>query len=193
MAEKEKASPSEKAQPAKVEHLLIMSAIYGGIELVGWLYCSFQQMITTHDSLFGLLQGGTLVPSAMTAQQLLAFLQSNMDKDNKISWTVAIVCQILFLGTVMPRSPIHNRWLHRGVVVGSFILEVISDMWYSVATNTTLGGAFIWVFNWGGGGWLASLSYIVAMSAAATFLGLRAFHRLEKVLKVVFRPQAAAA
>jgi hypothetical protein len=162
--------------------------IYGAIELIGWGYCSFQQLITTHDSIVSILQGGVLIPSTMTPQQLLSFLQTNMDKYNKIAWTVAIVTQIIYWGAALPGSPIKNNkllyWLISG---GFFMLEVITDMWYSLATGTTLGGAFTYVFNWGNGGWLVSLCYIAAMSAGSIFLGIRGLHHVSKALAPVFR------
>jgi len=78
-------------------------------ELAVWLICMFQQIATTHDTIVGLLQGGTLVPTSMTGQQVIAFLQSNMDKFNRIGYTVAFVTQIIFLGAAMPGSPVHNE------------------------------------------------------------------------------------
>ncbi len=162
-------------------------AIYGAIELVAWGYCSFQQLITTHDSIVSIMQGGVLIPSNMNAQQLLAFLQSNMDKYNKVAWTVAIVTQVIYWGASLPGSPLHNRLLHTLIVWGFFLLEVVTDLWYSMATNTTLGGAIVFVFNFGNGGWLVSLCYIAAMSAGSIFLGIRGINHLSKALGPVFR------
>src|SRR6266516_5662925 len=161
--------------------------IYGVVELIGWGYCSFQQLITTHDSIVSILQGVILIPHSMTPQQLLAFLQSNMDKYNRIAWTVAIITQIIYWGAALPGSPIkNNKWLHWLISGGFFLLEVITDMWYSIATGTTLGGAFTYVFNWGNGGWLVSLSYIAAMSAGSIFLGIKGLHHVSKALAPVF-------
>ncbi len=151
------------------------------LELIAWVWCSIQQITTTHDSVFGLLQGGTIIPTHMTAQQLLAFLQGSMDKDNKIAYTVAFVTQIIFLSALMPGSPIHNQGLRKIVVVVFFVLEVTSDLWYASATGASLGGAFTWVLNLQNGGWLASLMYIVAMSAGSTLLGIDAFNRLGRL------------
>ncbi len=174
------------------EQILLMSAMYGLVEIIAWMYCSFQQLITTHDSIVGMLQGGTIVPSNVTAQQIIEFLSTNMDKYNKIAWTVAIITQVIYLGAALPGSPIHGKLLHRIIIAAFFILEVVTDLWYSIATNTTIGGAFLWIFNWGNGGWIVSLSYIAAMSVGSIFLGIRGFYRLEKVLSAVFRPRVAA-
>lgn len=161
--------------------------LYGTIELIGWGFCSFQQLITTHDSIVSILQGGVLIPTNMTPAQLLAFLQSNMDKYNRIAWTVAFVTQIIYWGAALPGSPINkNKWLHWLISGGFFMLEVITDMWYSIATGATLGGAFTYVFNWGNGGWLVSLCYIAAMSAGSIFLGVRGLHHVSKALAPVF-------
>jgi hypothetical protein len=161
---------------------------YGAIELLGWGYCSFQQLITTHDSIVSILQGGVLIPTNMTPAQLLSFLQSNMDKYNRIAWTVAFVTQIIYWGAALPGSPIkNNKWLHWVISGAFFMLEVITDMWYSIATGATLGGAFTYVFNWGNGGWLVSLCYIAAMSAGSIFLGIRGLHHVSKSLAPVFR------
>ncbi len=174
------------------ERLVLVSGLYALLEIAAWAYCSFQQLITTHDSIVGILQGGTIVPSQLSAVELLNFLNSNMDKYSKISWTVAIITQIIYLGAALPGSPIHSVLLHRLIIWGFFILEVITDLWYSIATNTTIGGAFVWIFNWGNGGWLVSLCYIAAMSAGSIFLGIRGFYRLEKILVAVFKPVASA-
>lgn len=168
-------------------NLALMSGLYALVEIGAWAYCSFQQLITTHDSIVGILQGGTLVPTNMTAVQLLQFLQSNMDKYNKIAWLVAIITQVIYWGAALPGSPIHNKLLHRLIIWSFFGLEVVTDLWYSIATNTTLGGAFVWIFNWENGGWLVSLCYIAAMSAGSIFLGIRGFYRLERILAPVFR------
>ncbi len=160
-------------------------------EFTVWIFCMSQQIATTHDSVFGLLQGGTLVPSNLSAAQIILFYQSTSDKYNRIAYAVAFVTQIIFLGSLAPFNPVHNRWLRRIVVLVFFILEVTSDLWYSAATGTTIGGAFAFVFNLGGGGWLASLSYVVAMAAGSTLLGAAAFHRLQKIISIV-RSRAAA-
>src|SRR6266487_899862 len=98
----------------------LFAFIFIVLELITWVWCSIQQITTTHDSVFGLLQGGTIIPTHMTAQQLLAFLQGSMDKDNKIAYTVAFVTQIIFLSALMPGSPIHNQGLRKIVVVVFF-------------------------------------------------------------------------
>lgn len=159
---------------------------YAVVELCAWGYCSFQQMITTHDSIIGILQGGTLVPSNMTAAQLLTFLQSNMDKYNKIAWTVALITQVIYWGAALPNPIIHNKVLQRALIWGFFALEVATDLWYSIATNTTIGGAFAWIFNFGNGAWIVSLCYIAAMAAGSIFLGIRGINRLSRNLSVVF-------
>lgn len=184
--------PTTATARSSGEQIVLMQGLYGAVEIIAWMYCSFQQLITTHDSIVGMLQGGTIVPSNITAQQLIEFLSSNMDKFNKIAWTVAIITQVIYLGAALPGSPIHGKLLHKLIIAGFFILEVVTDLWYSIATNTTIGGAFLWIFNWGNGGWIVSLSYIAAMSAGSIFLGIRGFYRVEKVLAVVFRARQAA-
>jgi hypothetical protein len=155
------------------------------LEIIAFVWCSIQQINTTHDSVFGLLQGGIIIPSHMTAAQLQLFLMGDMDKFNKIAYTIAFITQVVFLSALMPGSPIHNERLRFIVVVIFFILEVTSDLWYSAATNASLGSAFVWVFNFGNGGWLVSLMYIVAMSAGSTLLGIDAFTRLGKVFSAM--------
>jgi len=154
-------------------------------EIFLWFWCMWQQITTTHDSIFGLLQGGTLIPTSLSPQQVVDFLQHAADKDHKIAYTIALVTQITFLSCFLPGGPIHNPTLRRIVIAIFFILEVTSDLWYSVATGTTIGGAFTWIFNWGNGGWLAALTYIVAMTAGSTLLGIDAFHRLERMFKAL--------
>jgi hypothetical protein len=160
--------------------------LYGLLEVGTGLFCSFQQLMTTHDSIVGILQGGIIVPAHMSAQALLAFIQSNMDKDNRIAWTVAIVTQVIYWGAMLHAGPFQRRFLHRAMIWGFFALEVVTDLWYSIATNTTLGGAFVWIFNFGNGGWLVSLCYIAAMSAGSIFLVWRGLARVGKAASVVF-------
>lgn len=182
------AQPASESVTVPVGGIALGLVIYGAVELVGWGYCSFQQLITTHDSIVSILQGGILIPSNMTPAQLLLFLQSNMDKYNKIGWTVALITQIIYWGAALPGTPIrNNRWLHAGITWGFFILEVVTDLWYSLATGASLGGAFTIVFNWGNGGWIVSLCYIAAMSAGSIFLGVRGLHHLSKALGPVFQ------
>ncbi len=173
------------------EQLALMTGLYSLVEVGAWMYCSIQQIVTTHDSVVGMLLGGTITPSGITAHDLVLFLQGNMDKYNKIAWTVAFITQVIYWGAALPGSPIHNKFLHQAIIWGFFALEVVTDLWYSIATNTTIGGAFAWIFNWGNGGWLVSLCYIAAMSAGSIFLGIRGFYRLERILKAVFRSSAA--
>lgn len=167
-------------------------AIYGGIELLGWAFCSIQQMLTTHDSIVSILQGGVLVPSHMTAQQLLTFLGGNAGRYNAIAWTVAFVTQIVYWGAAMPGGPIKNRTLHRIIVWAFFCLEVVTDLWYSIASDVTIGGVVVYVFNFGNGGWLVSLCYIASMSAGSIFLGVRGMSHLNRSVSPVFRKEKEA-
>jgi hypothetical protein len=160
----------------------LFTFIFIVLELITWVWCTFQQVATTHDSAFGLLQGGIMINSHMTAQELQLFIMGSMDKYNKISYTIALVTQVVFLSALMPNSPMHNQNIRRIVGVIFFILEVTSDLWYSAATGTTLGGAFSWVFNFSNGGWLASFMYIVAMAAGSTIIGIDAFNRLGRLI-----------
>lgn len=123
----------------------------------------------------------------MSAAELQLFLLGTMDKYNKIAYTIAFVTQIVFLSALMPNSPIHNQRLRMLVGVIFFILEVTSDLWYSAATGSTLGGAFSWVFNFNNGGWLASFMYIVAMAAGSTLIGIDAFNRLGQFISAFRR------
>lgn len=182
-------SANTKTAPGTVSGggLALGIALYGAIELLAWGFCSFQQLVTTHDSIVSIMQGGVLIPSHMTAQQLLTFLNGASGKYNAIGWTVAIVTQVIYWGAALPGSPIHNKFLHNLIVWGFFLLEVVTDLWYSMASNTTLGGAIVFVFNLGNGGWLVSLCYIAAMSAGSIFLGIRGISHLSKALGPVFR------
>jgi hypothetical protein len=163
----------------------LFAFIFVVLELITWVWCTSQQVATTHDSAFGLLQGGIMVNSHMTATQLQLFMMGTMDKYNKIAYTIALVTQIVFLSALMPGTPMHNQNLRRIVGVIFFILEVTSDLWYSAATGSTLGGAFSWVFNFGNGGWLVSLMYIVAMAAGSTIIGIDAFNRLGRLFSAM--------
>src|SRR2546421_11340469 len=70
--------------------------LVGSSELIIWVWCNIQQITTTHDAIFGLLQGATNV-SHLTAEQALALLQGNMGKNHQIAYTIAFVTQIVFL------------------------------------------------------------------------------------------------
>lgn len=164
--------------------------LYSLLEIGGAALCSVQQLVTTHDCVFGLLQNGVMIPSKMSAQDLQIFLAGTGGKFNGIAWTVAIITQIIYWGAMLPGTPMHNRFLHNLVTWGFFGLEVTTDMWYSIATNTTLGGAISYIFSFGNGGWLVSLCYIAAMSAGSMLLGWRGLHRLGRVAALVFQPRA---
>jgi hypothetical protein len=87
----------------------------------------------------------------------------------------------------MPGSPIHNTMLKRIVAIIFFVLEITSDLWYSSATGTTIGGAFTWILNINGGGWIAALMYIVAIAAGSTIVGVDAFNRLGQIFAAAIR------
>ncbi len=166
--------------------------IMGVIEFALGVFCSVQQMNTTHDSVVSALQGGTLITSHLSAIELMQVLQQNSGKYNTIGWLVAWVTQVFFWGTIMPASPVHNMALHRVAVWVFFGLEVITDIWYSVATGTTLGGVFTFIFTLGGSGIVASLTYVVAMAAGSIFLLIKGIHRLEKAFSLVMAKPATA-
>lgn len=174
-----------KTQSQKSPFLLGLFIFLVGEAIVAFI-CFSQQIATTHDSALGLLQGGIIVPSHMTGWQVQQFINQSMDKDNKIAYTIAYVTQIIFLGALMPYGPDRHIILRRIVAVVFFVLEVTSDLWYASATGTTLGGAFTWVFNLGGGGWLVTLSYIVAMSAGSTLVLVDVLHKTEILIRALF-------
>lgn len=163
--------------------------IIGAIEFLIGIACSIQQMNTTHDSVVSALQGGTLITSHLTAAQLLTVLNGNADKYNRIGWFVALVTQTIFWGTIMPASPVSSNGLHKAVVVLFFCLEVVTDIWYSIATATTLGGVFTFIFTFGASGLIGSLAYVIAMTTGSIFLLVKGIHRLEKALGPVFAAQ----
>ncbi len=165
---------------------LLGLAIFLFFEFAVAIICFLQQITTTHDSALALLIGGTIVPTHMGGPAVKDFLANNQDKYNRIAYTIAFVTQIIFLGTLMPHSPIHNRTLRIFCAVVFLVLEITSDLWYSSATGTSLGGAFTWVFNLGGGGWLVTISYIIAMSAGSTLVLIDALHKTEILLKGLF-------
>lgn len=156
--------------------------IWGGIELIFGIVCAFQQMATTHDSVMSALQGGTMITSHMSAQDFLVVLNANSDKFNRIAWFVAWSTQIMFVSSVMPGSPLRNHGMHKALVWIFFGCEVITDIWYSIATGTTLGGAFTFVFTLGASGLGASLLYVLAMAAGSIFVFVDGLHRLEFAL-----------
>lgn len=155
--------------------------IAGVVELIIGLFCSIQQMNTTHDSVVSALQGGTLISSHLTGPQLLVVLNTNMDKFNKIGWMVAWVTQTVFWTTIMPKSPIHNLTIHKIIVGVFFICEITTDVWYSIATSTTLDGVFQFVFTTGITGIAGSILYVIAMATGSILLLVDGFHRLEAV------------
>lgn len=155
--------------------------IAGVVELIIGLFCSVQQMNTTHDSVVSALQGGTLITSNLTGPQLLMVLNQNLDKFNKIGWMVAWVTQVVFWTTIMPKSPITSLSIAKVVVGVFFVCEVATDVWYSIATATTLGGVFNFVFTAGPTGIAGSIIYVVAMATGSIILFVDGFHRLETV------------
>lgn len=154
------------------------SLIIGAIELIFGICCAFQQMGTTHDSVVSAIQGGTLITSHMSAQDLLLVLNQNADKYNRIGWFVAISTQLMFLSSVLP-SPIKSHTI-RTILLWLFaVCEVLTDIWYSLVTGTTLGGVFTFIFTFGWTGIGASLLYVLAMAAGSIFIFLDGVHRVE--------------
>lgn len=162
--------------------LLVYVILVGFVSII----CTLQQITTTHDSALGLLQGGVMVPSHMTGWQVQQFLNQALDKDNKIAYTIAFVTQAVFLGALMPYGSERHMILRRIVAVIFFVLEVTSDLWYASATGTTIGGAFTWILNLGGGGWLVTIAYIAAMSAGSTLVLIDFLHKAEILLRGLF-------
>jgi len=165
---------------------ILIAAVAEGIL---WCYCTFQQLVTTHDAAVGLLQGGILIPNDMTPQQLLRVLQSNMDKYNRIGWAIAFITQALLLSAILP-NPLRENIFFKILIIAALVLEVTTDTWYSVATETTLGGAFMWIFNYGSGGWMVSLSYIILMMGGSVFFGLLASYHFKLILVALLRPKS---
>lgn len=159
-----------------------MGNLIGGIvELIIGLYCSIQQMNTTHDSIVSALQGGTLISSHLTGPQLLLVLNTSMDKFNKIGWLVAWVTQVVFWTTIMPKSPLSELGIHKFVVGLFFICEVTTDIWYSIATSATLGGVFQFIFTAGPTGIAGTIIYAIAMATGSVILFMDGLHRMERV------------
>jgi len=157
--------------------------IAGVIELIIGIVCSVQQMNTTHDSVVSALQGGTLINSHLSGPELLVVLNSSMDKFNRIGWLIAWVTQVVFWTTIMPKTPITKVGLHKVAVILFFACEVVTDIWYSIATSTTLGGLFSFVFSLGIGGIGGSILYCLAMATGSILILIDGIHRLEAVYK----------
>jgi hypothetical protein len=156
------------------------------IELLIGLYCSFQQMVSTHDAVVSAIQGSTLMTSHLSALQLLTVLQSEQDKFNRVGWTIAVVTQCVFWTTIMPKSPISRLPLHTYAVGVFFMLEIATDVWYSIATPTTVSGAFSYVFNASNAGGIGvSVFYAIAMATGSVFVLVDGFHRIESVWHLI--------
>lgn len=158
------------------------SLIWGVVELIFGIACALQQMATTHDSVVSALQGGTMITSHMSAQDFLVVLNTNADKYNRIAWFVAWSTQIMFVSSVMPGSPISKHGLRTALLWLFAVCEVITDIWYSIATGTTLGGAFTFIFTLGASGIGASLLYVLAMAAGSIFVLIDGLHRVEAAI-----------
>lgn len=180
------AEAASGARTKQKSNFLLGLVLFLIFEYIVAIICMMQQIATTHDSALGLLQGGIMVPTHMTGMQLHEFMANTLDKDNKIAYSIAFVTQIVFLMSLMPYSPIQHRTLRIAIIVVFLVLEVTSDLWYASATGTTIGGAFTWIFNTGGGGWLVTLSYIIAMSAGSTIVLVDALHKTEMVIRSLF-------
>jgi len=46
-----------RAEPRRAVRSSAPSSFYSFVEIGTWLFCSFQQLITTHDSIVGILHG----------------------------------------------------------------------------------------------------------------------------------------
>jgi hypothetical protein len=155
------------------------------VELIIGVICSVQQMNSTHDAVVSALQGGTLITSHLTAIQLLTVLQQDQSKFNGEGWMVAWVTQIIFWTTIMPKSPLSSKSLYKLVVGIFFFCEITTDVWYSIATATTLNGVFQFVFTAGIGGIAGALIYVVAMATGSIFVLMDGLHRIEAIFHVL--------
>jgi hypothetical protein len=157
------------------------------VELIIGAICSIQQMNTTHDSIVSALQGSTLISTHLTGTQLLMVLNATTDKFNTIAWLIAWVTQVVFWTTIMPKTPITDVGMHRLVVILFFCCEMITDVWYSIATATTIGGLFGFIFTVGVGGIGVSILYVAAMAAGSIFLLIDGIHRMESVVQLIIK------
>ncbi len=173
------------AQPA------LLMLLLGSIELIIWGGCNLQQITTTHDAIFGLLQGGTILPTNATAQQAVNLIMGAMDKNNKIAYTIAFVTQVIFLMAAFPLSHIWGRMaaaqgyhpsgstfrahvrevrrhlnVRRVIFIIFFIGDVLSDLRYVTISSRE---------------WMVPLFYILAMWAGSTLVGLDGWQRLSGV------------
>jgi hypothetical protein len=164
-----------------------MNLIAGLIEIAIGLYCSVQQMISTHDSIFSMMQGSTLITSHISAAQLLLVLQQNNGKDNQIAWVVSWVTQIIFWTMIMPKSPVASMGAHRAIVIIFVCLEVITDAWYAIASPATIDGVFQFVFSANWGGIIGTIAYCLAMIAASTFIFVDGLHRMDDAWRTLNR------
>lgn len=154
------------------------SLFIGVLELLCGIACAFQQIATTHDSVVSALQGGILVTTKMKPEDVLVIINQSADKFNRIGWFVAICTQLMFLSTVLPSQ--HKGNTLRTILLWGFgIMELTTDIWYSLATSTTLGGAFTFIFTCGWSGLGASLLYVIAMSAGSIFILTDGISRVE--------------
>lgn len=154
------------------------SLIIGAIEFIFGLACAFQQMATTHDSVVSAFQGGTLITSHMTAQDVLFIFNQNADKYNRIGWFCALATQLMFLSSVLP-SPLKGHTI-RAILLWLFgVCEILTDIWYSIATTVNLSGVIAFVFSLNWSGILGCLFYVIAMTAGSIFLFLDGLHRVE--------------
>jgi hypothetical protein len=114
--------------------------------------------------------------------RIILRLSSQVDPlPNWEGWMVAWVTQIIFWTTIMPKSPLSNMGMYKMVVGLFFLCEVTTDVWYSIATTTTLNGVFQFVFTAGIGGIAGALIYVVAMATGSIFVLMDGFHRIEAV------------
>ncbi len=171
---------------------VLLMLILGGIEVIIWVWCNLQQITTTHDAIFGLLQGSTILPAHATAQQAVSLLLGDMDKNNKIAYTIAFVTQVIFLMAAFPLSRIWGRMaatqgyhpsggsfrahvqevrrhlsLRRFIFITFFIGDVLSDLRYVSLSSRE---------------WMVPLLYILAMWAGSTLVGLDGWQRLSGAL-----------
>jgi hypothetical protein len=154
------------------------------VEIGGGIYCIGSQFNTTRDTIFGLMQAGTQIPTKMTAQQLLAFLNGNADKLNGIAFTIALVTQIVFWWAALPETRnAHKSKLRRAVAVLLLVLEVGSDLQYASGTNTLIGGDLTRIFTTGGYSWVGIILFALCLAYGSTFVFLNGIRVLGNVIE----------
>lgn len=169
----------------------------------GWVFFTLQQMASTQDSVFGLLQSNVTIAPNETASEIQAAYNGTLDRNHLIGFAIALSVQ-LFLTTIAFPSTRALLLAHRKTktpssastgneaanmarwqkIVTRILIsaDIITDFYYAISGHNLFAGTFLGFIPALSGSaigvLLVGLIYPIAICGATIYFGNIAFKRL---------------